>query len=207
MQSCAIDGCQINPQCSLIRWNLLLGWGICKTKWVFVPTHFQLLVDPTSQGLVVPLYSGYAFSMLAASQDLPSRCSALLGEWMKPQHVVWEQMGAVLTLWLQCIYFNFSNAFSHNFLIGTLLRHGLDKWTVRWIENWLNFWAQGVWIRTVKASWSSVTRDVPQGLIPESILLFITGLVNGGKCALNKFADSKKAGRSDWTIRWFCHDL
>ncbi|PKU45797.1 rna-directed dna polymerase from mobile element jockey- hypothetical protein [Limosa lapponica baueri] len=38
------------------------------------------------------------------------------------------------------VYLDFSKAFntiSHNILIGKLRKHGLDEWTVRWIENWL----------------------------------------------------------------------
>jgi len=39
------------------------------------------------------------------------------------------------------VYFNFSKAFdtiSHNILLGKFRKYGLDEWTVRWIENWLN---------------------------------------------------------------------
>jgi len=36
---------------------------------------------------------------------------------------------------------DFSKVFdivSHNVLIGKLRKWGLDEWSVRWIENWLN---------------------------------------------------------------------
>ncbi|TRZ17143.1 hypothetical protein HGM15179_009967 [Zosterops borbonicus] len=39
------------------------------------------------------------------------------------------------------VYFSFSKAFStvsHNILIGKLRKHGLDEWTVTWIENWVS---------------------------------------------------------------------
>ena len=39
------------------------------------------------------------------------------------------------------VYLDFTKAFdtiSHNILIGKLRKCGLDDWTVRWIENWLN---------------------------------------------------------------------
>jgi len=57
---------------------------------------------------------------------------------------------------MDVVYLDFSKAFdtvSHNTLTGKLRRHGLDEWTVRWIENWLNgrtqvtlLW-QGGWTR------------------------------------------------------------
>ena len=43
------------------------------------------------------------------------------------------------------VYLDLSKAFdtvSHNALTGKLRRCGLDGWTVRWIENWLNGRAQ-----------------------------------------------------------------
>ena len=39
------------------------------------------------------------------------------------------------------VYLSFSKAFdavSHNILIDKLTKYRLGKWTVRWIENWLN---------------------------------------------------------------------
>ncbi|TRZ08930.1 hypothetical protein HGM15179_018171 [Zosterops borbonicus] len=39
------------------------------------------------------------------------------------------------------VYLDFSKAFNtvfHSILIGKLKKCGLDKWTVRWIEDWLN---------------------------------------------------------------------
>jgi len=38
-------------------------------------------------------------------------------------------------------YLDFSKAFdtvSHNILLAKLRKCGLDEWSVRWIENWLN---------------------------------------------------------------------
>ncbi|GAB0176045.1 mitochondrial enolase superfamily member 1 [Grus japonensis] len=45
----------------------------------------------------------------------------------------------------EVVYLDFSKAFdtvSHNILIGKLRKCGLDEWTVRWMENWLNGRAQ-----------------------------------------------------------------
>ena len=39
------------------------------------------------------------------------------------------------------VYLDFSKAFdtvSHNILLGKLSKCGLDEWSVKWIENWLN---------------------------------------------------------------------
>jgi len=39
------------------------------------------------------------------------------------------------------VYLDFSKAFntiSHNILLGKLRKCGLDEWSARWIENWLN---------------------------------------------------------------------
>jgi len=43
------------------------------------------------------------------------------------------------------VYLDFSKAFdtvSHNILLGKLRKCGLDEWSVKWIENWLNGRAQ-----------------------------------------------------------------
>jgi len=63
------------------------------------------------------------------------------------------------------VYLDFSKAFdtvSHNILIGKLWGR-LDKWSVRWIENWLNGRAQRVQMSGTKSSWRLVASDVPSG--------------------------------------------
>ena len=42
---------------------------------------------------------------------------------------------------MDVVYLDFSKAFdtvSHDILLGKLRKCGLDEWSVKWIENWLN---------------------------------------------------------------------
>jgi len=53
------------------------------------------------------------------------------------------------------VYLNFSKAFntvSHDILLGKLRKCGLDEWSVRWIENWLNGRTQRIVISSAESS-------------------------------------------------------
>jgi len=53
------------------------------------------------------------------------------------------------------VYLDFNKAFntvSHNILIGKLRKCGLDEWSVKWIENWLNGRTQRVVISGAESS-------------------------------------------------------
>lgn len=61
------------------------------------------------------------------------------------------------------------------------MKYRLDKWTVRWIKNWLNCQAQRILISSTKSRWRPVTSGVPQGLIlgPMLFNVFINNVGDG----------------------------
>lgn len=93
------------------------------------------------------------------------------------------------------------SAISQNILTEKPLKYKLDKWTARYIENWLNCWDQRVVISSDHPSWSLVISCVPQGsmLSLTPFNSFINDLDYESCCTLRKFADIENW--KEWLIQ------
>lgn len=91
-------------------------------------------------------------------------------------------------------FFKALDMVSHSHLLEKQMCCGLDKWSMRWVGNWLTSCTQRVVANIYFSNWQPVTSGVLQGstMGPTLLSIFISDLDDGAKCTLTTFTDDVK---------------
>jgi len=103
------------------------------------------------------------------------------------------------------VYLTVSKAFdtvSHNILLGKLRKCGLDEWSVRWIENWLNGRTQRVVISGARSGWRPVTSRFPRGQYWAQSYLTYSSMTWMKGQSVPSASLLMTQNREEWLIHW-----
>ena len=98
---------------------------------------------------------------------------------------------------INAVYLAFMKAFDqgpHKRLMHKIKSYGIDEYTVKWIENFLENRKQKLIINGAPSEWSNVTSGIPQVSVlgPIPFVLYINDLPEGMESEIFLFADDTK---------------